>query len=192
MTTQWIGSGSAADYYPHRTVSQMFSRAGRATLLDRKPFTEAFFDGDAAADAAILVTTVAGAVYLGALLIVGSLDDFSITVLLQSVIGSVVSWLILAFATWFAANRLFDGGGRPQTMLGLQGLAVLPLVLMLGGRLLAGLGLIWYLAILVVATREAADLNTRDAGVSVLIGFALAAIFRALLGVPFAVFSGLF
>ena len=38
--------------------------------------------------------------------------------------------------------------------------------------------------ILVVATREATDLKLRDAAVSVLIGFALAAVFRALLGVP--------
>jgi hypothetical protein len=46
--------------------------------------------------------------------------------------------------------------------------------------------------VLVVGTREAAAINTRNAAVSVLIGFAIAAIFRTLLGVPFAVFSALF
>lgn len=170
----------------------MFSRAGRAALLDRKPFTEAFFDSDAAADGAILVTTVAGAAYLGRLVINGALGGFSFLFLLQTVIAGVASWLILGFATWFTATRLFGASGRPQTMLGLQGLAALPLLLELGGRFLSALGLIWYLVILVTATREAADLNIRNAAVSVLIGFAVAVIFRTLLSVPFAVFSALF
>jgi hypothetical protein len=170
----------------------MFSRAGRAALLDRKPFTEAFFDGDSAADAAILVSTVAGATYVGRLLVLGAMGNFSFPSLLEVVIAGVVSWLILGFATWFAATRLFGSSGRPQTMIALQGLAALPLLLELLGRIGGTVGLIWYLVILVVATREAAGIKTRDAAVSVLIGFAIAAIFRALIGVPFAVFGALF
>jgi hypothetical protein len=170
----------------------MFSRAGRAALLDRKPFTEAFFDSDSAADAAILVSSVAAATYAGILLLPGGIRAFSVIGLLQVVIAGVVSWLILGFATWFAATRLFGGSGRPQTMLGLHGLAVLPLLLEMTGSLGGTIGLIWYLVVLVVATREAVDLQTRDAAVSVLIGFAMAVIFRALLGVPFAVFSAIF
>ncbi len=170
----------------------MFSRAGRAAILDRKPFTEAFFDSDSAADAAILVSSVAAATYAGILLLPGGIGAFSVIGLLQVVIAGVVSWLILGFATWFAATRLFGGSGRPQTMLGLHGLAVLPLLLEMTGSLGGTIGLIWYLVVLVVATREAVDLQTRDAAVSVLIGFAMAVIFRALLGVPFAVFSAIF
>lgn len=170
----------------------MFSRAGRAALLDRKPFTEAFFDGDSAADAAILVSTVAGTTYVGRLLLDGTIGSFSFPTLLQIVIGGVVSWLILGFATWFTATRLFGASARPQTMIALQGLAVLPLLLELFGRIAGTVGLIWYLVILAVGTREAAEIKIRDAAVSVLIGFAIAAIFRALLGVPFAVFGALF
>lgn len=170
----------------------MFSRAGRAALLDRKPFTEAFFDGDSAADAAILVSIVAGVTYVGSLLVNGLIGSFSFPTLLQIVIAGVVSWLILGFATWFTATRLFQATGRPQTMIALQGLAALPLVLELFGRIGGTIGLIWYLVILVVGTREAASLQTRNAAVSVLIGFAIAAIFRTLLGVPFAVFGALF
>jgi hypothetical protein len=170
----------------------MFSRAGRASLLDRKPFTEAFFDGDSPADAAILVSIVAAVTYVGTLLRVGLLEAFSVTDLFQVVIAGVVSWLVLGFATWFVANRLFGASSRPQTMIGIQGLAVLPLLLQIFGTAIGGLGLVWYLVILVIATREATDLKLRDAAVSVLIGFALAAVFRALLGVPFAVFSALF
>ncbi len=170
----------------------MFSRAGRAAVLDRKPFTEAFFDGDSAADAAILVSTVAGVTYVGRLLVNGAIGAFSFPTLLQIVIAGVVSWLILGFATWFTATRLFGASGRPQTMIALQGLAVLPLLLELFGRIGGSIGLLWYLVILVVGTREAAEIKTRDAAVSVLIGFAIAAIFRTLMGVPFAVFGALF
>jgi hypothetical protein len=170
----------------------MFSRAGRASILDRKPFTEAYFDGDSAADAAILVALVAAATYVGRLLVNGVIDAFSLPGLFQSIIAGVVSWLILGFASWFAATRLFQSTARPQTMIALQGLAVLPLLLELFGGIGGGIGLVWYLIVLVVATREAAAIDTRNAAVSVLIGFAIAAIFRLLLGIPFAVFSALF
>lgn len=170
----------------------MFSRAGRAALLDRKPFTEAYFDGDSAADAAILVSIVGTVTYIGSLLVNGNTGFFSFPTLLQVVIAGVVSWLVLGFATWFAATKLFQSSGRPQTMIALQGLAVLPLVLELFGQIGGVVGLIWYLVILVVGTREAAGIGTRNAAVSVLIGLAIAVIFRALLGVPFAVFGALF
>jgi hypothetical protein len=169
----------------------MFSRSGRATILERKPFTEAYFDGDSAADAAILVALVAAVTYVGRLLVNGVITAFSLPGLFQSVIAGVVSWLILGFASWFAATRLFQSTGRPQTFIALQGLAVLPLLLELFGQIAGGIGLIWYLVVLVVGTREAASIDTRNAAVSVLIGFAIAAIFRTLLGVPFAVFSAL-
>ena len=170
----------------------MFSRAGRAAIFDRKAFSEAFFDDDAAADAAIIVASVGLITYLGWLTWIGRLDAVSVGGVLESLIAGVISWLILAFATWFVASRLFQGGGRPQTMMALQGLAALPLVLEVFGGLIAGAGLIWDLVLVVLATREATDLDTRNAAVSVLIGFAVAAIFRALIGVPFAVFSAIF
>jgi hypothetical protein len=170
----------------------MFTRAGRAAILDRKAFTEAFFDGDAAADGAIIVALVGAVTYLGALLWRSALSVFSIPGLLQLVIAAVISWLILSLTTWFVATRLFGSSSRPQSMIAMHGLAPLPLVLEIFGGLVAGLALIWYLVILVLATQEASDLKTRDAAVSVLIGFAAAALLRALMGVPFAVLGGLF
>jgi hypothetical protein len=170
----------------------MFTRAGRAAILDRKAFTEAFFDGDAAADGAIIVALVGATTYLGTLFRLGAFDFFSIARLFQSVIAAVISWLILAFATWFVATRLFRSTSRPQSMIAMHGLAPLPLILEIFGSLVGGLGLIWYLVILVLATQEAAELKIKDAAVSVLIGFAAAALLRALIGVPFAVFGSLF
>lgn len=169
----------------------MMTRAGRAAILDRKVFTEVFFDDDAMADAAIVVSVVGAVTYIGALLWVGALGDFVLVVLLQFVLVSVAMWLILGFATWFAASRLFGATNRPQTLIAMQGMAVAPLLLEIFGGLLATAGLIWYLVVLVVATEEGTDLTLRNAAVSVLIGFAAAAVIRALLGVPFRAFSAL-
>ena len=171
---------------------KMIRRATRAAMLDRKAFTEAFFDNDAAADGAIIVASVGGLTYLGILLRLGALSLFSVGALFQTLIAAVISWLILAFATWFVATRLFGATGRPQTMMALQGLAALPLLLEIFGRWAGGVALIWYLVVLAVATQQTTDLKTRDAAVSVLIGFAIAALFRALIGVPFALLGGLF
>lgn len=172
---------------------KIFSRAVRAALFDKKAFTETFFDDDAAPDGAILVASVGVIGYLAALLWRSGFAGFNLTGLIQGVLASVISWLILALATWFVASRMFGARSRPQTMMGLHGLAVLPLLLEIpGGRLFPAIGLIWYLAILVVATREAGDITPRDAGVSVLIGFAIAVLVRALFGAPFALFGALF
>lgn len=171
-------------------MAKLLTRAGRAAVLDRKVFTETFFDDDAMADSALLVAAVGALTYLG-LLWLGVLGSFSISGLLQVLIGAVVSWLILGFATWLGATRLFRSGSRPQPLLAMQGLAVPPLLLEVFGGWVAAAGLLWYLAILVVATKEGSDLPLKLAAVSVLIGFAAAAVIRALMGVPFLVLGGL-
>lgn len=169
----------------------MLSRALRAAILDRRAFTEAFFDDDAMADGALLVSLVAALIYLGLLLQIG-LGAFSFFDLIRLVIGEVASWLILGLATWFAATRLFGSSNRPQTLLAMHGLAVLPLILSVFGGLFAVAALIWYLVVLVVGTQEGAELDIRNAAVSVLIGFAAAVVIRALIGAPFIALSALF
>lgn len=170
----------------------MFTRAGRAAIFDRRAFTEAFFDDDAMADAAMVVAITGGVVYLGLILRLGSLGAFDLFQLLRMVITYITSWLILGFATWFAATRLFNSSGRPQTLIAMQGLATLPLLLEIAGAPISWLGLVWYLAVLVLATKESTDLDMRLSGVSVLIGFAIAYVVRLLIGAPFALLSGLF
>jgi hypothetical protein len=168
----------------------MFTRAGRAALFDRKVYTEAFFDDDAMADGAIVVAAVGALTYFGFLVRVGDFGLFDLSALFQVLIASVASWLILGFATWFAATRLFQGSGRPQVLLAMHGLAPLPLLLEAFGQPISWGGLIWYLAILVIATKEGTDLEYKFSAVAVLIGFAAAFLIRALLRVPFAAFSG--
>jgi len=170
----------------------MFTRAGRAALFDRKAFTEAFFDDDAMADGAIVVAVVGAVTYLVLLIRLGGLDGFDLAALFQFVIAGVASWLILGFATWFAATRIFKSSGRPQTLVAMHGLAALPLVADAFGPPVSWAGLVWYLAILVVATKEATELPYKNASVAVLIGFVAAVILRALLRVPFAILGSAF
>jgi len=172
------------------TFVKMFTRAGRAALFDRKAFTEAFFDDEAMADGAIVVAVVGALTYLGALARFAVFNAFDVATLFQVLIASVASWLILGFATWFAATRLFKASSRPQTLVAMHGLAPLPLLLEALGSPISWIGLVWYLAVLVVATKEGTDLPYKHAGVAVLIGFVAAAIVRALLRVPFALFGG--
>lgn len=167
----------------------MLTRAGRAAIFDRRAFTEAFFDDDAMADGALIVALVGAVTYLGALVWFGVLGAFDIVVLIRALVYSVASWLILGFATWFAATRLFGSTNRYQTLIAMQGLAALPLVLELFGSPVSWLGVVWYLAVLVLATKEATELDYKFAGVSVLIGFAVAAVVRLLLGASFGLFS---
>lgn len=170
---------------------KILNRASRAALLQRAAFREAFFDNDSAADGAILVALVSTVSYIGAVLIGGV--PFNVTRLLSVVIAAVASWLILAFATWGVAAWFFKSSGRPQTMVGMHGLAVLPLLLELVRiEVVSAIGLIWYLVVLVVATQEGADLDVKKASVSVLIGFAAAMLVRALIGAPFALFASVF
>lgn len=168
----------------------MFSRAIRATFLDRRAHKEAFFDDDAAADGVILYALVGAASYLIVHLRIGSLRFFSITGLLRSAIVLLIGWLVMATSTWFVAGRLFGSTlRRPQLMIGLHGLGALPLLLDAGGQVLGGIGLLWHLAILTVATEEASSLDLRRSAASVLIGFAVVTLIRMLLQVPFAVFG---
>ncbi|HSM45410.1 MAG TPA: hypothetical protein VK969_10380 [Acidimicrobiia bacterium] len=171
---------------------KLLNRAGRAALFDKKVYTEAFFDDDAMADGAIVVALVGAASYLGVLVWFGALGRFDVIGLIQSLIYSVVSWLILGFATWFAATRLFGSSNRYQTLIALQGLAVLPLLLEIFGTPWSLVGLVWYLGVLVFATKEGTDLAYKEAGLSVLIGFAVAAVVRLLMGASFGLFSSLF
>lgn len=173
-------------------MTKIFNRLFRATLFQKEAFKEAYFDGDSSADGAITVSLVAALTYLGLVWLAG-VGSFSLTGLLSWVIGGVTSWLILAFATWAVARYFFESMARPQIMVGVHGLAVLPLLLDIPDNQIVGaLGLVWYLGLLLVGTREVTDLDFKKAGVSVLIGFAAAALLRALLNVPFAAFSSLF
>ena len=160
-------------------------RAFRATLLDRRAHSELFFDSDATADAVLLVAAISAVVYAVTMLRIFGLRALSLTALLETVIYGLIGWLILAAATWFVATRLFAGSGQMQTMIRLHGHCELPLLLSVLGPVIGGIGLAWSLVAKVVATSEAASLDTAKSVASVLVGFALVVVIRLIFRVPF-------
>jgi hypothetical protein len=173
-------------------MSKIFTRAIGATILRGESYRAAYFDGDAPADGAILVSLVAAVSYVGGLIYLGLFGAFDFRALLQVVIAAVASWLILAFATWGTSTWLFNASARPQIMIGVHGITVLPLLLdIFQNQVLGAVGLVWYLGLLTVATREVTSLDWKKSGVSVLIGLAAAVLIRAILNVPFAAFGSI-
>lgn len=177
-------------------MQKIISRAVRGAMLDRRAFSEVFWDDDATADGVIVVALVAVASFLIFALTRASVSLSSIPALLQTAISAVASWLILAAATWFAATRLFKTGGGIQTMMATHGLAYVPTIAFAIPFALAPVvGIVWYVAALTRATQEASSTSTRTAFLAVLVGFAFMLIVQALFRLPFtaaAALGGLF
>ncbi len=172
-------------------MKKILQRLFRATVFDRRPFTDAFFDDDGPADSAIIVAGVGLVTYVLATIL--NAGSFSAAAIIQGVLMGVITWLVLAMATWFVASRLFGARCSPQAMMALHGLAALPLVLgAIDNEIIQAVGLVWYLLLLVMGTREAGSMSTRNASVSVLIGFAVAALVRMIFGAPFLFLSQIF
>ncbi len=172
-------------------MKKIFARAWRGSLFQKSAFEESFWDDDATADAVILVGVVSGAIVLITSFVAGSLGVGLVLDLVGSVISGVASWLILALCVWVAATKVFKTGGGIQTMMATHGLAYLPLGLSAFPNRYVGIAaLVWYLAVLVVATRAATDSDQKLAGLSVLVGFAILALIDALLsGITFQAVS---
>lgn len=175
----------------------MFNRSLRSSLLDRNTLVRATFEPDATADAVVVVGAVAGVVYLLQVFAVGVALQFRLLEgLLSSVVSGLASWLLLAVATWFAGTRMFRGEAQMQTVMRTHGLVHLPLLLTafaVGGtvgQLVALAGLVWFLAALVVATQVALNLSPRDAGLSVLVGYAILFLVGLLFRFPFLALQG--
>ena len=174
-------------------MQKIYSRAIRGAMLDRKAFSEVFWDDDAVADGVIVVASVAVVSFLVAGVAFGNFSLGSITALLSAMVSAVASWLILSAATWFAATRLFKTGGGIQTTMATHGLAYLPtLVFLLPFAIATLIGLVWYVVVLVIATRESTSSDTRTASLAVLVGFAFTLIIQAIFSLPFTAASALF
>lgn len=180
-------------------MADIFRRAARAALFDRRPFQQALWESSATADAALIVITVGGLVALVGSLRAGFGPTGLITVVVGSVVSTLAAWLVLALATWFVGSRLFtpaDSSARRfeevQTMLKMHGLAFLPVLLSVFGGLGATGGVLWYLAAASLGTSVALDVRIHEGVIAVLLGAAVVAVFNTLLGAPFAIAGGLF
>lgn len=167
-------------------------RAVRASILDRRAHSELFFDADATADAVLLVAAISAVTYAASVVRIIGFRFLTITNLLEYVIYGLIAWLILSAATWFVATRLFGGSGQMQTTIRLHGHCELPLLLAIFGDVLGGIGLAWSLVAKIVATSEAASIDTAKSVASVLVGFALVLLIRLVFRLPFLLLGSLF
>lgn len=180
-------------------MGEIFQRALRASLFNRRPFERAVFEHSATADAALLVIVVSGVVALVGILLRGFGIGSIVSGLLTQVIFSLAEWLFLAVATWFVGSRLFTpadsyhrGFDRIQIMLRMHGLAYLPVVL---GALtsvvaLAGIvGYVWYLAAAALGTAVGLDLKIGEGAISVLLGSAVLLLIGLVFQAPFLFFG---
>lgn len=172
-------------------MKKIFSRALRGSMFDKKAFEHAYWDDDATADGVILVATVSAVSFVIRAVLSADLGTRAVLGVLGAAISGVAGWLILAACVWVASTKIFKTGGGLQTMMAAHGLAYLPLILTAIPIPLVGVAaVLWYLAVLVVATRATTDSSQKLAILSVLVGYAVLVLLSALLsGVTFTAVS---
>ncbi len=151
----------------------------RAARLDRKLYTEVFFDSYATGNAVLVVVLVYSLIYLAVIL--GTPAGFSLLGLIRFMLGGVVGWLIVAGALWLAGTKIFQGHGTGATSVRLSGFAHTPLLLLAAaaavpagfGQLVVVAALLWFGSSLAVAAQAMFELDLRQAALSALIAIAI-------------------
>jgi len=164
---------------------ESFQKAVRLTFFDQRTARQVMFEHNATADAVVIV----GGVYLASF-IIGSIrsGSFDVVQILTDVIFGIAGWLFLSFAIWVMGTKLIKGNGDPQTLIRTAGFASLPLLLQaltFVWSQMALVGLVWYLALLVLVAKVVLGLRWVEAGASVALGVALIYLIQSLLGGTF-------
>ena len=157
----------------------LFNQMLRAARLDKKLYTELFFDSYATGNSVLAVVLVYGVIFLG--LIAGTNVGFDLIGLLWFMLGGVVGWLVVGGGLWLAATKLFGGHGTGATAVRLTGFSHAPLLLLTVAffvpsafvQVIIVAALVWFGATLAVAAQALFDLDLRQAGLSALIAIAL-------------------
>lgn len=157
----------------------LFNQMVRAVRLDRKLYTELFFDSYATGNAVLVVALVYGVIYLA--LIAGTTASFDLLQFLWFMLGGIVGWLVVAGALWLAGTKVFQGHGTGSTSVRLTGFSHVPLLLLIAAvfvssgiaQLVIVIALLWFGASLAVAAQAMFDLDLRQAGLSALIAIAI-------------------
>jgi hypothetical protein len=156
----------------------LFNQMLRAARLDKKLYTELFFDSYATGNAVVAVALVYALIYVG-FLVAGV--GFNLIEFLWFLFGGLVGWLIAAGALWLAGTKVFTGRGQGATAVRLTGFAHTPLALIAVAfatpsgvaQTIAVVALVWFGAALAVASRAMFDLDVRQSALSALIAVAI-------------------
>jgi hypothetical protein len=156
-------------------MNEVLQRAFRIAAFDKRSARTVAMDSSATGDAVLLVAAIEAVVAIAALIAIGAFD---IRFFVESVILGVASWLILAGAIWLMGTKLLKGSGAIESVFRVSGFARLPMLLgavdgFVGSRLFSQLGLVWYLAVLVVALGVALGLGWKESLGAVVLGTAV-------------------
>lgn len=157
----------------------MLDRIIRAARLDRRLFTEVFFDSAATGDAVLVVAGVYAAIYLA--LVLGSSLGFGVVDFIGIMLSGLIGWLIVAGGLWLAGTKIFEGSARGATVIRLTGFSHAPLALLVVAPfvgspitdVVVAASIIWFVAAIAAAARVLFDFDTRKAVGSALLGVAL-------------------
>ena len=157
----------------------LFNQMIRAARLDKKLYTELFFDSYATGNSVLAVAVVYALIYLG--IIAGSVARFDLIRLLWFLLGGLVGWLVVAGGLWLVATKLFQGHGAGATAVRLTGFSHTPLLLLIVAffvpsgvaQLIILVALVWFGGTLAVAAQAMFDLDLRQAALSALMAIAI-------------------
>ncbi|MCC7369380.1 MAG: YIP1 family protein [Chloroflexi bacterium] len=161
----------------------LFTRMQRAAMLDRTLYDEVEHDLSATNQAATVVVMVAVANGIAGLLSVmfaaalgGSRGLlFSVFMVLIGMVMNVVGWIVWSYLTYWIGTTVFKGTATPGELLRTLGFASTPALLGIAsfipclGALAALAGTIWMIVAGVVAVRQALDVDTGQAVITVIL-----------------------
>lgn len=167
-------------------MNQAIQRAIRVASFDKQASRQLLFDSSATGDAVLLVAAVEAVVAVAAMI---AARFFDLSFFVETVILGVARWLILAAAIWFMGTRLLKGSSAIDAMFRVTGFAALPLLLgavdgFVNNRLFGWLGLLWYLAAVVVAAGVALSLGWKEALGAVVLGAAVILLIQLIFRAP--------
>lgn len=168
-------------------MNDALRRAFRIAMFDRPTVRAVSSESTATGDAVLLVAAVEAIVALA--LMIGS-GVLSLSFFVETVILGVAGWLFLSAAIWFMGTRVLKGSGTIDAMFRATGFARLPMLLgvidgFVGGNLSGQIGLLWYLALVVVATGVVLGLKWEEALGAVVLGAALVLLVQLIFRAPF-------
>lgn len=161
-----------------------------AAMLSPATYEEVEHDHGATPQAALVVVLAAVAAAIGAR---GHGDE----AMVREVLRALLQWLAWSGITYFIGTRVFRGTASPGEVLRTIGFAQTPGIFMalagipFLGRLVALAVGIWTLVAVIIATRQALDVDTGRAVLTALVGLAVVVAIVVALGLMAAVFVGI-
>ena len=168
----------------------LFQRMMRAARLDVNLYEEVEADQGATSQAATVVGIVAVAGGIGGAvvaLLLGQPGQAALSFVV-GIVGAFLSWVLWSYITYWIGTSIFKGTATPGELLRTLGFAQSPGVLNaisfipFIGWAVALVAFIWYVIAGVVAVRQALDISTGQAVITVLIGLIPYLLFLCLYG----------